>query len=51
MNYQDQIPNLLEVASALNVTDEIFIRTLTDEAKMLSGIPPEDILEDHPETL
>jgi hypothetical protein len=51
MYYQDQIPNVIEAASAWNVPDEVFIQTLTDEAKMFSGFPPDEILEDNPETL
>jgi hypothetical protein len=50
MCYQDQIPNVFEAVSARNVPDEFFVRTLTDEAKMLSGRPPDEILEDQLET-
>jgi hypothetical protein len=50
MYYQDLIPDILEAVSARNVPDEYFVRTLTDEAKMLSGRPPDEILEDQLET-
>jgi hypothetical protein len=51
MCYQDQIPNVFEAVSAMNIPDEFFVRTLTDEAKMLSGSPPDEILEDQLEAL
>jgi hypothetical protein len=51
MCYQDQIPNVFEAVSAMNIPDEFFVRTLTDEAKMLSGRPPDEILEDQLEAL
>ena len=51
MNLHDYIIEALEIVSAWDIPDEDFAQIVTDQAKLMSGIPPEDILEGHPETL
>jgi hypothetical protein len=51
MYYQDLIPDALELVSAWDIPNEDFARTVNDQAKLMSGMPPEEILEGYPETL
>ena len=51
MNTENYILDALEIVSAWDILDEDFARAVNDQAKLLSGMPPEDILEGHPETL
>ena len=51
MSYEDYVITALMVVSAWDIPDEEFAQVVTDQAKLLSGMPPEDILEGHPETL
>ena len=50
MYYQDLIPDALELVSAWDVPDEDFARTVNDQAKLMSGMPSEEILEHPSET-
>ena len=51
MHYENYFTDALEIVSAWDIPDEDFAQVVTDQAKLMSGIPPEDILEGHPETL
>ena len=51
MYYQDLIPEALELVSTWNVPDEDFAQVVNDQAKLMSGMPPEEILEGPSETL
>ncbi len=51
MNQQDYILDAVELVSSWDVPDEDFARTVNDQAKLMSGIPPEEILEGTSETL
>ena len=51
MFYQDQILDALEIVSAWDVPDESFTQVVIDQAKLMSGMSPEEILEGLPETL
>jgi hypothetical protein len=43
MCYRDQIPDALEIVSAWDVPDEDFAQVVTDQAKLMAGLPPEEI--------
>ena len=51
MTYENQILDALMIVLAWDVPDEDFAQVVNDQAKLMSGIPPEEILEGHPETL
>ena len=48
---EDYISDALLIVSGWNVPDEDFARTVNDQAKLMSGMPPEEILEGPSETL
>ena len=50
MSQQNFIIEALEIVSSWDVPDEDFARTVNDQAKLMSGIPSEEILEGYPET-
>jgi hypothetical protein len=51
VHIEDYIPEALEMVSAWDVPDEDFAQTVNDQARLMSGITPdeswEDILETH----
>ena len=47
---QDLILNALEIVSAWDITDEDFAQAVNDQAKLMAGVPPEELLEAHSET-
>jgi hypothetical protein len=49
--FEQYIQEALLMVSAWEIPDDEFAQVVNDQAKLLAGIPPEDILEDHPETL
>ena len=52
MNIENYILDAIEMVSAWeDVPAEDFARTVNDQAKLMSGMPSEEILEGHPETL
>ena len=51
MSYENQILDALMIVSAWDIPDEDFAQTVNDQAKLMSGIPPEEILGGPPETL
>ena len=51
MSYENQILDALMIVSAWDIPDEDFAQAVNDQAKLMSGIPPEEILEGPSETL
>ena len=51
MNFEEYVITALELVSAWDIPDEDFARTVNDQAKLMSGMPSEEILEGYPETL
>ena len=45
MHTEDYIFDALEIVSAWDVPDEDFAQAVNDQAKLMSGISPEDSLE------
>jgi hypothetical protein len=50
MNLQDYITDALEIVSAWNIQDEDFADAVNDQAKLMSGMNPDEIWEDHLDT-
>ena len=50
MYYQDLIPEALEIVSAWDIPDEDFAQAVNDQARLMSGMPPEEILEAYIDT-
>ena len=47
MNFEEYVITALELVSAWDVPDEDFAQTVNDQAKLMSGVPPEVILDAH----
>ena len=51
MNQLDYILDAIDLVLAWDVPDEDFAQVVNDQAKLMSGIPSEEILESPSETL
>ena len=51
MNYENQILDVLLQIMAWDISDEQLGNAINDQAKLMSGIPPEDLLEGPSEIL
>jgi hypothetical protein len=51
MHYENYLTDALEIVSAWDVPDEQLADTVNAQAKLMAGIPSDEILESHPETL
>ena len=51
MTYENQILDALMIVSAWDLPEEELADAVNDQAKLMSGIPPEGILGGPPETL
>ena len=47
MNYEDQILDALEIISAWDIQDEDFAQAVNDQAMLMAGINPDELME-HP---
>ena len=45
MHYQDCLTDAIEMVTAWDIPDEEFAQVVNDQAKLMSGIPAEEILE------
>ena len=46
MLIEDYIPDALEMVSAWDLPDENFAQTVNDQARLMAGVPPDDLLPD-----
>ena len=51
MHYQDYLIEALEIVSAWDLPDADFAKAVNDQAKLMAGVPPEQILERYSELL
>ena len=51
MQYQDCLIEALEIVSAWDVPDEDFAQAVNDQARLMSGINPDELWEAQPDTL
>jgi len=51
MNQDNYIVEALNIVSALNIPDEVFVQTVSDRARLSAMVnPDEELWEDQPET-
>jgi hypothetical protein len=51
MLYENHILDALEMVMAWELPEEDLADAINDQAKLMAGIPPDEILEKRPETL
>ena len=45
MQFENYLTDALEIVSAWDIPDEDFAQTVNDQAKLMAGVPPEEIPE------
>ena len=49
MTYEDYIAEALQIVEAWELPPEAFAQAVNDQAKLMAGMSPEEILENHPD--
>ncbi|MEN8108480.1 MAG: hypothetical protein ABFS22_10795 [Pseudomonadota bacterium] len=50
MHIEDYISDALEIVGAWDIPDEDFASTVNDQARLMSGINPDELWKAYPET-
>jgi hypothetical protein len=51
MQFEDYIPDALEMVSSWNIAEEDFAQAVNDQARLMAGIPPDEFREAHPDII
>jgi hypothetical protein len=51
MTFENQLLDALMIVSAWDLPDEDFAQAVNDQAKLMAGVPPEELLAADPDTL
>ena len=51
MQYEDYIPEAINMVSAWDIPDEDFTDAVNAQARLMAGIPPDEFPESHPDLL
>ena len=51
MQYEDYLTDAVDMVSAWDIPDEHFAQTVNDQAKLMAGVPPEEVMAARLDTL